>query len=140
MPAKKQGSWTAGSESLQRVLIAFKKITPVVSLPQSRQAVPNETTEQPIIERRFGKKGAIGVQGLQAIARGDRPTGERLAGAAIGRPCDGQFKATLSHMVKMQWLDNGRLHGMGGGYFLTEAGERLGPTRRALLKKTTLAG
>jgi hypothetical protein len=49
---------------------------------------------------------------------------------AIGRTCDGQFKATLSYMVKMQWLGNGRLHGLGGGYFLTEAGERLATKQR----------
>ncbi len=90
--------------------------------PRSRR--PNETTEQPVIDL-LHKLGAIGLEGLRAIEKKNRPTAERLAPKAIGRHCDGQFKQTLAHMVDLGWLDNGRLHGLGGGYFLTEAGVAL---------------
>jgi hypothetical protein len=93
------------------------------ALPKLR-AVPNETTEQPVIDA-LHRLGAIGLEGLKKIPREKRPTGERLARIAIGRHCDGQFKATLAHMVDLGWLDNGRNHGLGGGYFLTEAGVAL---------------
>jgi hypothetical protein len=68
--------------------------------------------------------GAVGIEGLKALPRRDRPTGERLAAKAIGRSCDGQFKGTLAHMVDLGWLGNGREHGLGGGYFLTDAGAK----------------
>jgi hypothetical protein len=83
--------------------------------------MPNETTEHPIIDALF-QMGAIGIEGLHSIPRAQRPTGERLAAKAIGRSCDGQFKATLSHMVDLGWIDNGRKYGLGGGYFLTPSG------------------
>jgi hypothetical protein len=85
---------------------------------------PNESTEQPVIDALF-KISAIGLDGLQRIPRDVRPTGERLAELAIGRPCDGQFKTTLAHMVDLGWLGNGRHHGLEGGYFLTESGAAL---------------
>jgi hypothetical protein len=90
---------------------------------------PNETTEQPIIDALIAMK-AVGLDGLGAIPRHERPTGERLAPKAIGRSCDGQFKATLAHMVDLGWLDNGRNHGIGGGYFLTRAGAALATKSR----------
>jgi hypothetical protein len=89
-----------------------------------RPRVPNETTEQPVIDA-LHQLGSIGVEGLREIEKKERPTGERLAPKAIGRACDGQFKATLAHMVDLGWLGNGREHGLGGGYFLTEAGVAL---------------
>jgi hypothetical protein len=48
---------------------------------------------------------------------------------AIGRNCDGQFKAALAHMVDLGWLGNGREHGLGGGYFLADAGVALASKR-----------
>lgn len=91
------------------------------SPPPEKTVVPNERTEQPIIDALFNM-GAIGLEGLKAISRDKRPTGERLAPRAIGRGCDGQFKATLAHMVDLGWLDNGRNHGIVSGYFLTDLG------------------
>jgi hypothetical protein len=95
------------------------------TIPQPHGARrPNETTEQPVIDA-LHQLGAIGVKGLQAIPKGERPTGERLATKAIGRSCDGQFKGTLAHMVDLGWLGNGRDYSLGGGYFLTEIGVSL---------------
>jgi hypothetical protein len=90
---------------------------------------PNESTEQPIIDALFALN-AVGLEGLKAIPGSQRPTGERLAPKAIGRSCDGQFKATLAHMVDLGWLGNGRDHGLSGGYFLTEAGAAYARKRR----------
>jgi hypothetical protein len=90
--------------------------------------MPNETTEQPIIDALY-QMGAIGLEGLQSLPRKQWPTGDRLAAKAIGRSCDGQFKTTLSHMVDLGWLDNGRNHGLGGGYFLTPSGLALATKR-----------
>jgi hypothetical protein len=89
-----------------------------------RRPSPNEKTEQPIIDALY-KMGAVGLDGLKKIPRENRPTGERLAPIAVGRHSDGQFKATLAHMVDLGWLDNGRNHGLDGGYFLTEPGAAL---------------
>jgi hypothetical protein len=95
--------------------------------PRSRP--PNERTEQPVIDALYGLV-AIGVEGLRAIEKEKRPTGERLAQRAIGRHCDGQFKGTLAHMVDLGWLGNGREHGLVGGYFLTPAGVTLVTKRK----------
>jgi len=53
-------------------------------LPKSR-AVPNETTERPIIDTLY-EMGAIGLEGLRRIPRNKRPTGDRIAPTAVGRP------------------------------------------------------
>jgi hypothetical protein len=102
---------------------------PLNPTPDSRSLMPmtrppNETTEQPIIDALFKMK-AVGLDGLRSIPKDKRPTGEKLAAIAIGRSCDGQFKQTLAHMVDLLWLGNGRDHGLGGGYFLTDAGVAL---------------
>jgi hypothetical protein len=89
-----------------------------------KSPTPNETTEQPIIDALY-ELGAVGLKGMKALPAEKRPTGERLAARAIGRSCDGQFKATLAHMVDLGWLGNGRSHGLTGGYFLTPAGVAL---------------
>jgi len=96
---------------------------------QSPCPIPNERTEQPIIDALFQMK-AIGIDALKAIPKDKRPTGELLAPKAIGRSCDGQFKTTLAHMVDLGWLGNGRAHGLAGGYFLTAAGAALATKRR----------
>ncbi|HBI47068.1 MAG TPA: hypothetical protein DDY78_30075 [Planctomycetales bacterium] len=105
----------------QAVGTAVPTDTPPVGLSR---ALPNERTEQPTIDALF-KLGVIGLDGLRSLAADKRPTGERLALAAIGRACDGQFKTTLAHMVDLGWLGNGRDHGLSGGYFLTPAGMAL---------------
>ena len=98
-------------------------------LDKSSHAIPNERTEQPTIDALF-KLGAIGLEGLRSIAADKRPTGERLAQAAIGRPCDGQFKATLAHMVDLEWLGNGRPTDYWAGTSLPQPGEALATKRR----------
>jgi hypothetical protein len=99
------------------------------STQSARRPVPNERTEQPVIDALY-KMGAIGIERFRKIPRDKRPTGERLAPKAIGRDSDGQFKATLAHMVDLGWLDNGRNHGIGGGYFLTDSGAGLASQRQ----------
>lgn len=88
---------------------------------QDPRVVPNERSEQPTIDVLF-QMGAVSLEDLKAIPREERPTGEVLAARAIGRDCDGQYKAVLSYMVKLGWLDTGRRHGLSGGYFLTPEG------------------
>jgi hypothetical protein len=75
--------------------------------------------------------GAIGLDGLKSIPCDQRPTQEILADKAIGKlSSDGHIKTTLSTMVKLEWLGNGRYYGLGSGYFLTDAGAALVSPRR----------
>ncbi len=84
---------------------------------------PNPT-ERAVIDLLY-KRGVTGVDALRKIPLKERPTGERLAQPAIARCCDSQFKATLAHMVDLRWIDNGKHHKAGPGYFLTQAGVKL---------------
>jgi hypothetical protein len=88
---------------------------------------PNPT-EQAVIDY-LHKEGFIGLDSLEGKHREKHPTAERIAWPAIGHKCDGQFKATLSHMVDFGWIDNARHHGMSGGYYLNADGAKLATVR-----------
>lgn len=89
----------------------------------SPRRAPN-ATEQAVLDL-LCRKGFTSLEAVRSVPKEERPTAERLAQPAIGRDCDGQFKTTLGHMVDLGWLDNGRNHGIGSGYFLTGVGARL---------------
>lgn len=84
---------------------------------------PN-ATEQAVLDLLY-REQITNLGAMQSRSAGERPTQTWLAPRSIGRDADGQFKATLSHMKDFGWLDNGRYHGVTGGYFLTENGAKL---------------
>lgn len=88
--------------------------------PRSMRRSAN-ATEQAVLQV-LQNDGFVGAETLGDLPKAKRPTGAYLAKRAIGRNADGQFKATLSHMVDLEWIGNGQHERAGPGYFLRPKG------------------
>lgn len=65
---------------------------------------------------------ALAEKRIFGIEAKNAPSQEKLARWA-GYAFDASLKASLSSLVKAEFLDNGRHHGRRGGYFLTQDGQ-----------------